>query len=257
MLLCMYSFDDQILCGRIDVLSVCTFDTQCVLVGFRKKKSTIKRNPPKLKKPKPWSRRKCGGFYISKNHKSRKNSDIQIRVCMTKGIGAVKARVELVFHSSYCPVAQEGQCSQQQCSIVCVCVVSGLLVCIMFKCFVCLCRVVCCALLYFQQDVLLQASASHACVCNWTAGTFVVQLSAPCYLCFARAVLPCPGWQLDAALYKGKNVCSIWVEGVMGEKCVAVLSPWSVSLLACAGLRCAPHHYRDPKCSDLVATAAN
>lgn len=42
---------------------------------------------------------------------------------MAKDIGAVKARVKLVFHSSCCPVAQEGQCSQQQFSIVCVCVV--------------------------------------------------------------------------------------------------------------------------------------
>lgn len=32
---------------------------------------------------------------------------------MTKGIGAVKAGVKLVFHSSHCPVAQEGQRSQQ------------------------------------------------------------------------------------------------------------------------------------------------
>lgn len=48
--------------------------------------------------------RNCGGFYISMNHKSSKSSDIQIRVCMTTGIGAVKAGVELVFCSGYCPV---------------------------------------------------------------------------------------------------------------------------------------------------------
>lgn len=118
----MYSFDDRILCGRIDVLCVCTFDTQHVLLGFRKKVYNKEKRSKAHKTQTMIKERKCGGFYKSVNHKSSKSSDIQIRFCMTKGIGAVKAGVELVFHSGYCPVAQEGQCWQQQCSIGCVCV---------------------------------------------------------------------------------------------------------------------------------------
>lgn len=104
------------------------------------------------------------------------------------------------------------------------------------SCFVCLSSVVCCALLYVHQDTLLQASASHASVC------ITEQLGHLLSGCLLHAIcalqgpmLPCPGRQLNAALYKEKdNACSIWVEGVTGEKRVAVLSPLvSVSLGLC------------------------
>lgn len=187
---------------------------------------------------------------MSPNHKNRKNSDVQVRVCMTKGIGAVKARVKLVFHSSYCPVAQEGLFSfsmfvQHEVSLFVE------VLCVFLQCCVL-------HLLYIHQDVLLQTSASHACVCIGEQLGHLFKLSPPCYLCFARTCVTLPSRQLDAAPYKGKdNMRSIWVEGVTSEKCLAVLLPWSVSPLACAGLRCAPRQCRDPKCSDLLAAAAN
>lgn len=46
----MYSFDNWILCGSIDVLCVCAFDTQQVLVEFRKKKTYNKEKPSKAHK---------------------------------------------------------------------------------------------------------------------------------------------------------------------------------------------------------------
>lgn len=78
--------------------------------------------PTKAQKTQSTRKEKVGGFCISTNRKSSESSDIQARVCITKGVGAMKARVRLVFHCSCCPMAQEGQCSQQQFCIVCVCV---------------------------------------------------------------------------------------------------------------------------------------
>lgn len=116
-----------------------------------------------------------------------------------------------------------------------------------------------CAVLCIHQDVLPWTSASRVCVCITEQLGHLLSgclLHAICAL--QGPVLPCPGRQLDAALYREEdNACSIWVEGVTGEKRVAVLSPWSVSPLACARLRCAPHQYRDPKCSDRIAAAAD
>lgn len=153
-------------------------------------------------------------------------------------------------------VPQEGQCSQQQ---LCVCVVWGLLVCIMLNCFVCLQCCVLCSAVHSSGCAALDICFTCMCVFNWTAGTFVVvKLSPSCYLCFARSHATLSRQTVGCSSIQRKDsVCSIWVEGVMGEKCVAVLSPWSVSPLACAGPRCVPHQYRDPKCSDLVAAAAN
>lgn len=164
---------------------------------------------------------------MSPNHKNRKNSDVQVRVCMTKGIGAVKARVKLVFHSSYCPVAQEGLFSfsmfvQHEVSLFVE------VLCVFLQCCVL-------HLLYIHQDVLLQTSASHACVC---IGEQLGHLLSSCLLhaiCALQGlVLPCPADSWMQLHTKGKITCAPFgwresrVRNVWQFSCLGQCLPWPV-----------------------------